>query len=109
VRRYEQTQTANARASGESVEEFGIRAADLLPQRLEAEPAGKRKAGLLLRVGGRVVWDQQRGASGHRQELRLAAAVHAQEPERGFVDRLADREETVILMDGGLALREVSR
>ena len=89
-----------------SVEQVGVGAADLLPQRLEAEPAGDAATPVCSRVyGGVVVRDELRRAGRHRQQLRLAAAVHAEEPERGLVDRLADGEQAVVLVDGGLAGR----
>ena len=39
-------------------------------------------------------------------ELSLARALHRDEPERRLVDRLADREQAVVLVDRGLAGRE---
>ena len=80
---------------------LGIGAADLLPQRLEAEPSGQREAGLLGGVLGVLVADRLGGAGRHRHQLSLARALHRDEPERGLVDRVTDREQPVVLVDRG--------
>ena len=55
------------------------------------------------RVRGVLVVDLLRLAGRHRQQLRLARALHRDEPERCLVDRLADREQAVVLVDRRLA------
>ncbi len=47
--------------------------------------------------------DLLRLTRGHRQQLGLARALHRDEPEGRFVDRLADREQAVVLVDRRLA------
>src|SRR5262245_45226928 len=89
------------------VEQVGVGGADVLPERLEAEPAGEREGGLLARVGGVLVVDLLRVAGGHRQQLGLARALQGDEPERRLVDRLAHREQAVVLVDRRLAAGEV--
>ncbi len=61
------------------------------------------EAGLLERVLRHAVLDQLRGAGGHGHELRLARALHADEPEARLVDGGADGEQSVVLVDGSLA------
>src|SRR5262249_23933977 len=90
-----------------SVEQGGIRAAGLLPERREAEPARQRIARLLPRVRSHLVVDVVRFAGRHGEQLRLATALHRDEPEGGFVDRFAHREQTVVAVDRGLARREL--
>ena len=48
-----------------SVEQFGIGAADFLPQRLELEPAGQRVTRLFAGVGGVLVRDVLRSSGRH--------------------------------------------
>src|SRR5262249_44710870 len=76
-----------------SVEEVRVGPADLLPQRLEAEPSGEREAGVLARVRGHLVRDLDGRARRLGHELGLARALHRDEPERRFLDRLADGEQ----------------
>ncbi len=75
--------------------------------RLETEPAGRVEAGVLLRVRGVLVPDLDRCARSHRHQLGLARPLHRDEPERGLVDGLADGEQAVVLVDGGLAVGEL--
>src|SRR4051794_23772245 len=80
--------------------------ADLLPHGLEAQPPGFGETGLLERVLGHRVVDLLRRSCCHGQQLCLTGALHREEPEACFVDRLADGEQTMVLMDGCLAGRE---
>lgn len=43
--------------------------------------------------------------SGLGEQLTLARVLHRQKQERSFVDRLADRQDTVVSQDGGLVGR----
>ena len=56
---------------------------------------------------GVLVADRLRRAGRHRHQLCLARALHRDEPERRLVDRLADREQPVVLVDRRLAGREL--
>ena len=51
---------------------------------------------------GTFVIDRDRRTSGHRQELRLATAFHRDVPPCGFVDGMADCEQSVVAKDGRL-------
>src|SRR5690606_35083976 len=88
------------------LKQFGVRALDLLPQWLEAEPAGERERRVVARVRRVLVGDQVRGADRLGGQLGLATALHRDEPEGGFFDGLADGEQAVVLVDRGLAGRE---
>src|SRR3954471_13142288 len=92
--------------SSGSVEQVGVGMADLLPHGLEAQPPGFGETGLLERVRGHRVVNLLRRSCCHGQQLCLTGALHREEPETGFVDGLADGEQTMVLMDGGLAGRE---
>src|SRR4051794_39690790 len=79
-----------------SVEQVGLLADDLVVERLEAEPAGEVVADL---AGGDLrllLVDQHRRPGRLGQQLRLARALHRDEPPGGLVDRVADREEPVV-------------
>ena len=67
-----------------------------------SQPASGNPVCLAVYVG-QLVGDRLRRAGGHRQQLGLAAAVHAEEPEHGLVDGLADGEQPVVLVDRRLA------
>lgn len=43
------------------------------------------------------------GGGGIDEELGVAGFVEREEPEGGFVDRVADGEDAVVLEDGGFA------
>src|ERR1035438_5651737 len=88
------------------VKEFGVGLCDVVPQRLEREPSGQREAGLFAGVARVVGVHVQWGARRFGEQLRLARALHRDEPPRRFVDRLTDREESVVLMDGGLLVAQ---
>jgi len=86
---------------GELLEEVGVFARDALIEGLELEPAGERRAHERVGVLGGFVRDSAGLASGFGEQLRLAGAVHGNEPPGGFVDAVADGEQAVIAEDGG--------
>src|SRR5258707_2139785 len=62
------------------VEQVGLLAGDPVPQRLEAEPAHHRVPDLLAREARRLVGDGDRLARRLGAQLRLAGALHGDEP-----------------------------
>src|SRR5450755_2460660 len=85
-----------------SVEEVGITQHDLVPQWLEGEPPGHRVPGAVTGVARSLIVDQERRTGRFGQELRLAGALHSDEPPGRLVDGLSHGEQAVIAMDGGL-------
>ena len=55
---------------------------------------------------GVIVFDQPQFASGLRQQLRMATALHRNEPPGGLVDRSADGQQSVVAQDDGFVLAE---
>src|SRR5437899_9786909 len=83
----------------ESVEQVGLLAHDAGIERLEAQPSARVHAHLTggsLRV---LAVDEHRGARGLGHELRLARAIHGDEPPGGLVDAVADGEQAVVAQD----------
>jgi len=70
-----------------------------LPERLELKPSGKRGAdervGVLRGFGGNLA----RLARGFGQQLRLAGAIHGDEPPGGFVNGAPNGEQPVVEKD----------
>src|SRR4051812_47330015 len=82
-----------------SVEQVGLEAHDPLVQRLEAVPAGEVRPDLAGGEPGVLLVDGAGRACRLGQQLGLARALHGDEPPRRLVDRLADREQPVVLED----------
>jgi hypothetical protein len=61
---------------------------------------------LCVRLGCCLVVDADRFSSGLGEQLDLAAAFHADEPPRRFVDGVADGEQTVVSQDHRLGRTE---
>src|SRR3954471_19731288 len=89
-----------------SVEEVGLLAGDLLPQRLEGEPAGELGADVVVRLLRHVRVDVHDLARGLGDELHLAGPLHGDEPPDRRVDRLADGQQPVVAQDDGLVVAE---
>src|SRR5437870_3798894 len=83
-----------------SFEQIGLGAGDALPERLELEPAGKMRAHERVRVLRGFVGNAVRLARGFREQLRLARAVHGDEPPSGFIDCVANGKQAVIAENG---------
>src|SRR5215469_11630745 len=83
-----------------SFEQIWLCAGDALPERLELEPAGKMRAHERVSVLRGFVGNSVRLTRGFREQLRLAGAVHCDEPPGGFVDGVANGKQTVIAEDG---------
>jgi len=88
--------------NGSLVEEVGLLVGDALEEGLELEPAGEVRAYEGVSVLGGFVGNFVWLAGGFGEQLGLARAVHGDEPPSGFVDRVADSEQSVIAEDGGL-------
>src|SRR5665213_2167409 len=88
------------------VKQFGVGLNDVVPQWLKREPAREGIAGLLTRVAGVVGVHEFRSTGRLGQQLRLTRALHRDEPPRRFVNRLTNREQSVILVNGGLLVAE---
>lgn len=87
---------------------------DQIEQRFRAEPTGPLGAHGLVRVRGVFVVDldggaSSAGASGVGHELGVAALFHAQEPEDGGLDGVADGEKAVVLEQDRLVVRQRGR
>jgi hypothetical protein len=91
------------------VEKVGLVARDLSEERLELEPARHVASDLFARGDCGGVIDFYRRAGGFGEQLRLATAVHGDEPPRGFFDAVADGEQSVVAQDCGFALAESLR
>src|SRR3954471_23915197 len=89
-----------------SVEEVGLLAADLLPQRLEREPTGKLRADVVVRLLRHLGVDVHDLARGLRDELHLAGALHGDEPPHGGVDARAHGQQAVVAKDDRLVVAE---
>src|SRR5580704_15794384 len=83
-----------------SVKQIRLLARDAVPQRLELEPPDHGHAHLRVRQLRRFVRNFARLSRGFRQQLRLARAVHGDEPPRRFVHGLPDRQQSVIAQNG---------
>lgn len=84
-----------------------------IEQRLRAEVAGDRGADGLVGEHGLLVADLDglvaTATSGRvREKLRLAAAVHGDEPEDGLLDGATDGQQTVVLQERGFLVAEGS-
>src|SRR6266576_2423372 len=85
--------------TGWSVEEVGLLAGDLRPERLEREPAGELGADDVVRLLRHRGVDVDYLAGRLRDELHLAGALHRDEPPDRRVDRLAGGEQPVVAQD----------
>ena len=83
-------------------------AGDALPERLELEPARQVRADQGVSILRRFVGNSLRLARGFGEKLRLAGAVHGNEPPGGLVDCVANGQEAVIPKDGGFFQAEGS-
>src|SRR5215831_14227920 len=79
-----------------------MRVGDALPERLELEPTREVRTDQSIGVLRGLVRNSLRLARGFGKELRLARAVHGDEPPGCFVDAVANGEQAVIPQDGGL-------
>src|SRR5262249_10620399 len=89
-----------------SVEKVRLLACDSPEQWLELEPADALSPGLLVREARIVVFDVDNGAGRLRQQLCLARSFHRHEPPDRRLDRLADRQQTVVSQDDRLAITQ---
>ncbi len=87
-----------------TIEEVGLLADDALVEGLETQPAGKLLTNLTAGDLGLLGIDGLRRAGRFGEELRLAGALHRDEPPRGGIDGLADRQQTVVLEDDRLGI-----
>src|SRR5438552_14459713 len=96
----------SAPARSASVEQVGLLAHDAVVEGLEAEPPGDVAADLAAGELGLSLVDENGLAGGLRHQLHLAGALHGDEPEGGFVDRVADGEQPVVAKDHRLAVAQ---
>src|SRR6267142_4221140 len=84
------------RVCGKLLEQIRLVMQDTREHRLELEPSRHRASDLLPRRnrGGRI--DLYRHAGRFSEKLRLATAVHGDEPPRRFLDGLSDGEQSMI-------------
>ena len=102
--------TGNALAprpfDGSLVEEAGLLVGDALEEGLELEPADKVRAHEGVGAFGGGVGNFVRRAGGLGEQLRLAGAVHGDEPPGSFVHSVANGEQAMIAEDGGFLRAE---
>lgn len=91
---------------GPLLEQVGLLADDLIPERLILEPAYAWVADLFLRDERIFVVNRARCSGGFGEELDLARALHGDEEPGGFVDGAPDGEQAVVLQDDGFAVAE---
>lgn len=90
------------------LEKVGVRAGDALPERLKLEPSRQVRTDQRVSILRSFVGNSLRLAGGLSKKLRLARAVHSNEPPGGFVDGVADGEQAVISQDDRLLGSESS-
>ena len=78
----------------------------LCVERAEAEVARDVRADLAVGEARHVGVDEHRRARRLGEQLRLARALHRDEPAHRLVDRVADGEQPVVAQDHGLAVAE---
>ena len=71
------------------VEQIGLFAGNQVPERLELKPARLAAPNELTRREGGFPGDERGVADGFREELRVATAIHGDEPPGGFLHRVA--------------------
>ena len=98
--------TEGGAIGGPLFKQIGLFARDAVPERLELEPAGQGRAQQRVGMLGGLVRDFVRLAGGFRQQLRVAGAVHGDEPPDGLINASAHGEQAVIAQDGGLLVAE---
>src|SRR6266481_9159614 len=94
---------------GKLLEQIGLVADDTRQHRLKLEPSRHRASDLLPRRNRRGRIDLYRNPGRLGQQLRLATAVHGDEPPRRFLDALANSEQSVIPQNRRLVLSESLR
>lgn len=94
--------TGACREHDPSFKEVGVSAGDALPERLELEPAREVRADQSIGILRGFVGNSLRLACGFREKLRLAGAVHGDEPPGSFVNAVANGKKAVIPQDGCL-------
>src|SRR3984957_3955455 len=88
-------------------EQLGLDGHDPVVERLKGPPSRHRRSDLGRRLLGLLAVDEHRGPGGFGQQLRLAGALHGDEPPGRLVDRrLAHGQEAVIREDHGLVRAE---
>ena len=92
-----------------SFQQVRLFAGDALPQGLKLEPAGHGRSDLTARNQRILAIDGDGLACGFRQKLRLATAVHGDEPPGRFVDSFAHGEQPVIAQNRCLARTKRAR
>src|ERR1700719_482812 len=85
------------------VKQVRLFASDALPQRLELEPPGAVRTHLPAREQRVFAVDRDRLACRFGQKLRLATAVHGDEPPHRFIDAFANGQQAVIAQNRRLA------
>src|SRR5207302_9448619 len=73
---------------------------------LELDPPRLMRADLRGGQGGILGVDEDRLAGCFGQELRMATPLHGDEPPRGFIDAMADSEQSVVAHDDRLVLTQ---
>src|SRR4051812_24312979 len=89
-----------------SVEEIRLLARDHVPERLEPVVARNGRADLTVGLARHLVVDENWGSGGLGEQLRLAGTLHRDERPHRCVDRMSDREESVVAQDHGLVVAE---
>src|SRR5437870_1745371 len=84
------------------IEKVRLCAADHVEERLELKPAAHFVAYLAPRNQGMLVCNLDRLTGALRQQLRLATAVHGDEPPDGRLDTLPYRQQPVVAKDDRL-------
>jgi hypothetical protein len=97
-----------AGGSGEvsSVEEVGLFSRDNIPQGLVLKPTYPVIPDLLQGDQGAFISNFDGLSSCFGEQLRLAAAFHRDEEPGGFVNRMPDRQKTMILENDSFAVAQ---
>jgi hypothetical protein len=94
-----QWQRGQSRGEALRLEQIRLFSRDQIPQRLKLEPPRLVSSNLLPRGLSARRLDLRGRAGGCGKQLSMAATVNCDEPPGGFVDRMPDGQETVILQD----------
>src|SRR5262245_13440996 len=97
---------SNQHSSSISLKQIRLLFRDARVERLELEPAGEHGADLLAGQFSVLVINQTQFAGGLGQQLRLATALHRNEPPGGLINRSADGQQSVVAQDDGFVLAE---
>src|SRR5262249_39822748 len=104
------SRTANlASFQRRSVEQVRLALGDRPVQRAEVELSRGRRADLLAGRPGIRSADRLRRSGRPGQQLRIATAIHGDEPPGRLFDRVTDRQQAVVSEDHRLAVAERGR